>query len=290
MHLLSKKEVSSGELETLKRSRYRITVVTANGEVQTNEEAQVYVHDLHIFVTVQLLEGAPAVLSLGKLCNEHGFSYDWPSGREPRLTQNEIQTLCNSGNFVPLVGSGHSSSSTTASSSTSPPQDLPVSVGPANTQRNEGTTGNCSEGVAGNCKEEGIPEWPEDFTENLKIAEVPAPADISHDSDLERSVIMEAQYFLLTSQKTKITRSAREPRFRGLLAEDELEKQRNLDTQRIQSYPCKTKTSQETERAYRNFSSRLKSRKSSTLTIRWHLANPVKTCDGIIILPHLIDL
>ena len=42
-------------------------VVTANGEVQTNEEAQVYVHDLDLFVTVQLLEETLAVLSLGKL-------------------------------------------------------------------------------------------------------------------------------------------------------------------------------------------------------------------------------
>ena len=44
--------------------------MTANGEVKTNEEAQVYVHDLHIFVTVQLLEDTLAVLSLGKLWKE----------------------------------------------------------------------------------------------------------------------------------------------------------------------------------------------------------------------------
>ena len=37
------------------------TVVTANGEVQTNDEAQVYVLDL--FVTMQLLDDTAAVLS-----------------------------------------------------------------------------------------------------------------------------------------------------------------------------------------------------------------------------------
>ena len=37
MHMFCKKDLSSGELETLKRSRSPITVVTANGEVQTNE-------------------------------------------------------------------------------------------------------------------------------------------------------------------------------------------------------------------------------------------------------------
>ena len=49
---------------------------TANGEVQTNEEAQVYVQDLDLFVIVQLLEETQSVLSLGKLCSEHGCSYE----------------------------------------------------------------------------------------------------------------------------------------------------------------------------------------------------------------------
>ena len=62
-------------------------VVTANGEVQTKEEAQVYVHDLGLFVTVQLVEDTLAVLSLGKLCEEHTYSYEWVSGQQPRLTK-----------------------------------------------------------------------------------------------------------------------------------------------------------------------------------------------------------
>ena len=66
MHM-SKKDVRSEELETLRRSRIFRTVVTTSGDVQTNEEAQVYVYDLDLFVTVQLLEDTPAVLSLGKL-------------------------------------------------------------------------------------------------------------------------------------------------------------------------------------------------------------------------------
>ena len=56
MHTMSKKDLSSGELDTPKRSKTSITVVTANGVVETSEEAQVYVNDFHFFVTVQLLE------------------------------------------------------------------------------------------------------------------------------------------------------------------------------------------------------------------------------------------
>ena len=51
-------------------------VLTTNGEVHTHEEAQVFVHDLNLIVTVQLLEETLAVLSLGKLCEDHGYSCD----------------------------------------------------------------------------------------------------------------------------------------------------------------------------------------------------------------------
>ena len=59
MHLLSRKELSSEEMNTLRRSRSSTVVVTTSEEVQTKEEAQVYAH---LFVTVQLLEETPAVL------------------------------------------------------------------------------------------------------------------------------------------------------------------------------------------------------------------------------------
>ena len=123
MHLLSKKDFSSDEMDTLRRSRNPMTVLTTNGEVQTNEEAQVYVHDLDLFVTVQLLENTPAVLSLGKLCSEHGYSYERKNFQNPRLTKNGNTITCTMDNFVPLVAPGLSSSSSSSSSSTSRPTD-----------------------------------------------------------------------------------------------------------------------------------------------------------------------
>ena len=41
MHMLSKSDLGSDEMETLGRSRISTTVATADGEVQENEEAQV---------------------------------------------------------------------------------------------------------------------------------------------------------------------------------------------------------------------------------------------------------
>ena len=57
------------------------TVITASGEVQTNEQGTVHVHDLGLFVTVQTLKDTPAVLSLDELCDDHGYSFDGTSGQ-----------------------------------------------------------------------------------------------------------------------------------------------------------------------------------------------------------------
>ena len=70
MHMMSKKELSSGELDTVTENPY--SDMTANGEVQINVGTQVSVHDLNLFVTVQLLNETPAVVSPGKLCEDHG--------------------------------------------------------------------------------------------------------------------------------------------------------------------------------------------------------------------------
>ena len=75
MHVISKKELNSAEMDTLTKSCSPTIVITANGAVQTHEEATVYVKELDIFLTMKVLEDTPAVLSLGKLCDEHGYPY-----------------------------------------------------------------------------------------------------------------------------------------------------------------------------------------------------------------------
>ena len=67
MYMISKKDLNSAETDTLTTSGSPTTVITANGEVQTHEEATVYVKELDIFLTMRVLEETPAVLSLGKL-------------------------------------------------------------------------------------------------------------------------------------------------------------------------------------------------------------------------------
>ena len=50
--------------------------MTAYGTTQTTEEATVHACDLDMFIEIQRLEESPAVLSLDKLCDEIGSSYE----------------------------------------------------------------------------------------------------------------------------------------------------------------------------------------------------------------------
>ena len=174
-------------------------MLTANGEVHANEEAQENVHDLNLFVTVQLLEETLAVPSLGKLCEDHGYPYEWVSGPNPRLTKEEKKIVCKTDNFVPLVVPGLSTSSDGDSSSTWTSQDL-SSTSPAQ-ERSDGLAprewcGSPSKtpktkinrGMAVEMRTtvlRDLPESLEEFTENLEDTELHAPAHSSDDSDSE---------------------------------------------------------------------------------------------------------
>ena len=50
MHMISKKDLNSAESETVATSRSPMTVITANGAVQTNEEDTVHVRELDFFL------------------------------------------------------------------------------------------------------------------------------------------------------------------------------------------------------------------------------------------------
>ena len=161
MHMLSKKDSSSDEMDTLRRSRTPTTVLTANGEVQTNEEAQVYVQNLDLFITVQLLEETPAVLSLGKFRSEHGRSYEWKNGETPQLTQNGKIITCSVDNFVPLVVLGLSSSSSSSSASTSRPKKQSNSSGESETSLDPMTTRSAKRASdPGNRCRQALTSWP----------------------------------------------------------------------------------------------------------------------------------
>ena len=218
MHMISKKDLSDAEMDTLTKSCSSTIVITANGDVQTHEEAIVYVKELDIFLTMKVLDNTPAVLSLGKLCDENGYSYEWINGQKPHLIKNGIRIICNTENFVPIVVPGLSSSSSASSSTlwtpmkqeshsssssssspSSPTGEIPVreredapnidispvpvselvddrSGRPDETQANKIQKTNKKETTIewGNlCDDSEIPEWLQEFRENLVDDEIP---------------------------------------------------------------------------------------------------------------------
>ena len=94
-------------------------MMTANGEVQTREEATEYVKKLDFFVTVMFHEETLAVLSLAKLCEDLGYAYHWSSGQKTHLTKNGKRIDCNISNYVPFVVPRLSASSSTTPARTS---------------------------------------------------------------------------------------------------------------------------------------------------------------------------
>ena len=314
-------------MDTLTKSCSPTIVITANGEVQTHEEATVYVKELDVFLTMKVLENTPAVLSFGKLCDENGYSYEWINGQKPHLIKDGIRIICNTENFVPIVVPGlscsssgssstsktplkqesHSSSSSSSSSSSPTVSEIqirerkdgnssdisPVQVSNLVTDRSGQPKVTTIE--RGNSLNSEIPEWLQEFRGNLVNDEIPlqggSHASSSHEASLEPTTKRRedlGNHSVYTHfpkdrnceicKRTKITRAPcrrrngeavpRADKFGDLITadhkvlSDNCESRNNhryavvvqdLATQWIQAYPCKTKTSQETQRSLQKF-------------------------------------
>ena len=183
MRMMSKKELSSEEFVDSEKVQNPNRSVDCKRGSAHPEEAQVFVRDLNQFVTVQLLEGTLAVLSLGKLCKDHGQSYQWGSGQEPRVIKNVKSFICKTDNFAPLSVDSESSSSCTTPSPEllGPEASLASGSGAAASSSADSVLGRSDETSSGKLgkeswesdkKDENDPSadmavWLEDFTDNL---------------------------------------------------------------------------------------------------------------------------
>ena len=85
-----------------------------------------YVYDFDVFLTEQIVVDTASVLSFGKRCEDHGYSYDCTSGQKTHFVGSSKKIQCNTENYAPIVVPGLStepSSSATSASSTSVSQD-----------------------------------------------------------------------------------------------------------------------------------------------------------------------
>ena len=247
MHMLSKRDFRSEEMETLLRSRNPTVVVTAHGEVQTNEEAQI---------------------TRRHACS----SIAWKTVRRTRI-------------LLLFLGCHPVQVPQYWSEVTEQLQETGVIPQEPKTKMKRGMTGDSGDRLR------DLPEWLEEFTDNLEDTVMLVPAYSSRDSDSDRptKVVSKLRKHSIKThftkdricevcKRTKITRSPcrrrtgkavlRAEKFGGLITDDhkvlnEVGASRHnhrysvvvhdSPTQWKQSYPCKTKTSQETERSSRQF-------------------------------------
>ena len=320
--------------------------------MQTNEEATVSVKELGIFLTMKVVEDTPTVLSLGNLCDEHGYSQEWINGQKPHLIKNGIRIQCNTENFVPIVVPGSSTSSSSSFPTSTPMTPSRQEIDHSKSSSSSSTSTPMmtssteidhsdhppaivsSERVEKQVRRdpysaETSEELLQEFRENLVDDRVPGHRDShassSHEPSLEpmRSVDLGENSVYAhfpkdrnceICQRTKITRAPcrrrigrvvpRAENLGDLITADHkvfsegCESRNNrryavvvqdLATQWIQTYPCKTKTSQEHKGACISSWSRPGNLKSLTLTIPWNMAKPVKIFPGIIIRRHHTD-
>ena len=75
MHMLSRKDLNSAELDTVRVSRKPTTGITANGEVQTNEEATVRLRFGFILDNTDP-RGYACISIAWKHCEDHGYFFE----------------------------------------------------------------------------------------------------------------------------------------------------------------------------------------------------------------------
>ena len=189
-------------MDTLTKS-CRPTIVTANGEVQTHEEAIVYVKELDMFLTMKVLENTPAVLSPGKFCDKRVFLRmdQWS-----KTTSHQRREDAPNSDISPVPVSE------LVSERSGKPEEI---------QANEIPKPNKKETTIerGNpCGDSEIPEWLQEFRENLVDDEIPlqggSHASSSHEASLEpttkrREDLGKHNVYTHFPKNTEIARSVR---------------------------------------------------------------------------------
>ena len=69
------------EQETIQTPKGSVSYFDSEPLTRLKKQQNIYVNDLDMAFQVQLLKESPAVLSLGKLCEENGYSYLWHPGQ-----------------------------------------------------------------------------------------------------------------------------------------------------------------------------------------------------------------
>ena len=104
-HCVQRSNLSNVELQTLKNTT-SIALQTANGMVNANQVVQVYIQELRLKLWALILDNTPCLLSMGRLCRQHGFTFTQEDANPPVLYKGDIRVYCQSTFDVPYITAG----------------------------------------------------------------------------------------------------------------------------------------------------------------------------------------
>ena len=106
-HLIGRDDLSPQELGNLRTNDRPSPLLTANGETTAKHVYDLIVKALGLENdTALVLEKSPSVLSLGRLCLEHGCSFWWQTGHNPQILLKDGSAIeLDVNNYVPVLAS-----------------------------------------------------------------------------------------------------------------------------------------------------------------------------------------
>ena len=76
---------------------------TANGKTTSTHEVKVYIVELDLYLWASILTNSPCLISMGKLCREHGFTFTQVGASTPFLQKGRLKVECQTHFDVPLI-------------------------------------------------------------------------------------------------------------------------------------------------------------------------------------------
>ena len=222
------------ELDTLRRSQNPTVVVTANGEVHTNEIAQVDVHDLLIFLKfANALRGAWMFECVGQRSKNHG----WPKRRRYLFAIRTTSYLLLFEGCPPELGANSSSTSTSQDFCL---QQVQLKSEVTNKPQEKGADPFKQKPTTKIKREMSVEMLTTVWVRSFWMVGGVHRLSGGHKKCMHPHTVLGNQLhkiprkwsqnqgstvLILTSQKTEIAKSAFEPKWQGVFAEDALAKQ-----------------------------------------------------------------
>ena len=178
MHMISQKDLCDAEMDTLTKSCSPTIVITSNGEVQTHEEATVYVKELDIRIRIPCnTENFVPIVVPGLSSSSSGSS---STSKTPSRQESHSSSSSPAPSSSPTVSEIQIREREDGINSDTSPVQVSKSVGdrsgqPDETQANKTpkTKKNETTIERGNPLESEILEWLQEFRENLVDDEIP---------------------------------------------------------------------------------------------------------------------